>query len=195
MPSYSSLSVTIDGETRTAREWCRIRKLSWSAVKMRIARLGWSPLRAVTTPVRPMRRRINGDAGRDVVEQLANACETDVRRSGSLGSQDETNPERQAVIWIAWNLLRCANSRVIGEVVGQRSHSSVLEAAASADGRIRRGSRATIKIVNRLLSAIGRPPLPDEGSTQDRSGCPADPPSGGPPIPDDPSRSRIHSQC
>lgn len=39
------------GKTHTLAEWCKIIKLNYSAVYLRLYRLGWTVERAFTTPI------------------------------------------------------------------------------------------------------------------------------------------------
>lgn len=43
---------TIGNETRTLAEWCRANDMPYATVWMRIDRLGWTPHRALSTPVK-----------------------------------------------------------------------------------------------------------------------------------------------
>lgn len=49
--------ITINGETKTAREWCTITGVNYSTALDRIRTCGWSPEKAVTTPPNPKFRK------------------------------------------------------------------------------------------------------------------------------------------
>lgn len=53
----SNIMVTMRGETRCLKEWTDRTGVSYDAARMRIKRLGWDAVTAITTPVRPIRRR------------------------------------------------------------------------------------------------------------------------------------------
>ena len=47
----STKFITIDGQTKSMKDWCRYRGLNYYVVRSRI-RIGWSPLKALTTPIK-----------------------------------------------------------------------------------------------------------------------------------------------
>jgi len=49
--------VEVDGVRMPIKSWCEATGITRSALSQRIGKLGWSPRRAVTQPVRPMRPR------------------------------------------------------------------------------------------------------------------------------------------
>ena len=44
--------ITIDGETHTVAEWCRINNINTQSAYKRICSYGWDPVKSVTTPTR-----------------------------------------------------------------------------------------------------------------------------------------------
>lgn len=48
----SNVYITINNETHTMAEWCRINNINRSAVCKRIEKYGWDAVKAVTTPTR-----------------------------------------------------------------------------------------------------------------------------------------------
>lgn len=48
-------TVTIGGVSRCLLEWCEEYNMPYKQVHMRITRLGWDPVRALTTAIRPMK--------------------------------------------------------------------------------------------------------------------------------------------
>ena len=48
----TNIYITIDGETHTMAEWCRINNVSVNAACKRIETYGWDPVKAVTKPTR-----------------------------------------------------------------------------------------------------------------------------------------------
>ena len=48
----SSNFITIDGESKTSAEWSEVTGISQSAISARIKKLGWTPEKAVKTPLR-----------------------------------------------------------------------------------------------------------------------------------------------
>ncbi len=48
--------ITIDGNTKTMKEWCEITGVNYNTARDRI-RHGWNPVKAVTTPSNPKFRR------------------------------------------------------------------------------------------------------------------------------------------
>ena len=47
----NSFIVEIDGESKCLAEWCEIYEINYFTVHQRIAKLGWSPIKALTTPI------------------------------------------------------------------------------------------------------------------------------------------------
>lgn len=48
----NTINITMNGETKCLSEWCNIRNLSYQAVRARVQDMGWSPVKAITTPIR-----------------------------------------------------------------------------------------------------------------------------------------------
>lgn len=48
----NNVYITIDGQTRSMSEWCRINGVSYTAACKRIRDYGWDPVKSVTTPTR-----------------------------------------------------------------------------------------------------------------------------------------------
>ncbi len=49
--------VSFKGEIKPLKEWCNLYKINYEAVLLRIKRLGWSPEKALTTPIRKINKR------------------------------------------------------------------------------------------------------------------------------------------
>lgn len=47
----NSFIVEIGGESKCLAEWCEIYEINYFTVHQRIAKLGWSPIKALTTPI------------------------------------------------------------------------------------------------------------------------------------------------
>lgn len=47
----ANVYITVNGETHTLAEWCRIKNLNHRTIQHRIRRGGWDPIRALTEPV------------------------------------------------------------------------------------------------------------------------------------------------
>lgn len=47
----NSFIVEIDGESKCLAEWCERYEINYSTVHQRIAKLGWPPIKALTTPI------------------------------------------------------------------------------------------------------------------------------------------------
>lgn len=43
--------ITIDGETKCVRDWCRLKNISYGAYYYRVTFQGWAPERAIKTPI------------------------------------------------------------------------------------------------------------------------------------------------
>lgn len=51
--------ITINKETKTLIEWCEQYNIKYRAVRIRINQLKWDPLKALTTPIKPIKLNKN----------------------------------------------------------------------------------------------------------------------------------------
>lgn len=53
----SNVTVTLNGKTQCLKDWCVQLGVSYTAVHQRITKLGWEPVKALSTPIRQITQR------------------------------------------------------------------------------------------------------------------------------------------
>ena len=53
----NNINITINNETKTLAQWCEVYQINYKIVHLRITRLKWNPERALTTPIKKLKKR------------------------------------------------------------------------------------------------------------------------------------------